>query len=998
MYGNNNTLITYAVTVRSSEDREKSSVTELTEGPQAIRRAFIKYSPSRFQFVFIGTEDNYSDSNGLHLGRLAILKNLHQRFEGRDLISHLLWGMSGIGKTSLAVQYIEEYEQEYEIIWWFNANLSLEPQFANFAQQVFGIASPDKDINVIKSVYASLENQDKWLFVFDNAGSWEAMRPYLPSTYIEKRIKSAHCLIISQHNNYPFQKTKVSGFITEEIELFYQEYFKSYSKSDYYRLAGRLECHPYALMKVHDLLEGEPSSTIQDYLKKLEIKSDVVFSNEYSIEQDGILCLSDILKSLSLSVDHFLDWADSVSLLPIAKLILNGLAYLPLSSISSSLLLEMILVFLEENKEYHSLPQNILSQLIKSSVIERLSEKIIRLHQLMRITLQMKQYSHDTKTALLLLLQVFNRVFIYDYTHPTSRVLLYLDQIEMFLEERKFVFNTEIEKKHVLSLYIKLGNYYHYECRNNKKAKDYYQRALALIEEGIESSNEDQSDVFYHLAYIILHCEKDYENTLKYADRILLLWGDSPKTITSPYSCLALEIRALFASSSHCYVIARQTYQQCLDYLCAQEILKIRNISYVLSCIESDMGRLCYQRKDYEKAINHFELALKYKGRCDLFLISQLPEKPNDPSVEAYFFIQGISPTLHYWEVEKQEFVHVNIDNLEKLTDVLVQVALKEGKSIYLNYGQCEDLITSNGGDAQEKMGRDHPDTLVLYRNIGECSLKMKQFNKAKYFFEQALSLAEKFYGKESINHLELHYFLAKCECGLRKEDESQKIYTMIVTNLTRQPQPSWVREKDNVTKSSFLKIAIRAGHLEAIKLLVRGPGNSSNQAMLLAAKYGGLEIVKWFLEETHFVDISAKDNEGNSILLCAAFSGQIDIVEWLLYEKKITGEERNNNGETAFLVAASNGELEMAKLLLKLYPSSNKDQDKDGNTALLLAGLHDHLPVVEWLLENKIADIEEQNTDGHSIRAIAEITGNFDMLTWLEARMAGPKSAMTPS
>jgi hypothetical protein len=92
-----------------------------------------------------------------------------------------LYGLGGIGKTQLAIEYIGRHEEKYTAIFWLNANDqdSLKLSFRDIAQQVLedhpstslfaGVDLDDLDQIVDKvKAWLDLPNNIYWLIIFDN--------------------------------------------------------------------------------------------------------------------------------------------------------------------------------------------------------------------------------------------------------------------------------------------------------------------------------------------------------------------------------------------------------------------------------------------------------------------------------------------------------------------------------------------------------------------------------------------------------------------------------------------------------------------------------------------------------------------------------------------------------------------------------------------------------------------------------------------------------------
>jgi tetratricopeptide (TPR) repeat protein len=93
------------------------------------------------------------------------------------------FGMGGVGKTQLAVEYIYRHKPDYRVIWWIHSE---EP--ATMAADYAGLAAsldlPEKDSTdqseTVRAVKRWLEHNSGWLLVFDNAQDQRAIRDHIP--------------------------------------------------------------------------------------------------------------------------------------------------------------------------------------------------------------------------------------------------------------------------------------------------------------------------------------------------------------------------------------------------------------------------------------------------------------------------------------------------------------------------------------------------------------------------------------------------------------------------------------------------------------------------------------------------------------------------------------------------------------------------------------------------------------------------------------------------
>ena len=93
------------------------------------------------------------------------------------------FGMGGVGKTQLAVEYIYRHKANYRVIWWIHSE---EP--AKMADDYSDLAKyldlPEKESTdqreTVRAVKRWFEHNPGWLLIFDNAHDPKVVREYLP--------------------------------------------------------------------------------------------------------------------------------------------------------------------------------------------------------------------------------------------------------------------------------------------------------------------------------------------------------------------------------------------------------------------------------------------------------------------------------------------------------------------------------------------------------------------------------------------------------------------------------------------------------------------------------------------------------------------------------------------------------------------------------------------------------------------------------------------------
>ncbi|MFE2725363.1 FxSxx-COOH system tetratricopeptide repeat protein [Kitasatospora sp. NPDC059327] len=121
-------------------------------------------------------------------GRRDVLEHLHSRLgTGVAAVlptSQTLYGLGGIGKTQLALEYAHRYRAEYDLVWWIDAEQteSVVLALAGLARRL-GLPVGDSVAEAAEAAREALGHgrpTSRWLLVFDNADEPADIRPYFP--------------------------------------------------------------------------------------------------------------------------------------------------------------------------------------------------------------------------------------------------------------------------------------------------------------------------------------------------------------------------------------------------------------------------------------------------------------------------------------------------------------------------------------------------------------------------------------------------------------------------------------------------------------------------------------------------------------------------------------------------------------------------------------------------------------------------------------------------
>ena len=130
---------------------------------------------------------NVPNRNAGFTGRDAVLERLHEELTGDGtavLLARALYGLGGVGKTQVALEYAYRFQEYYDLIWWIPAEQSQGISLA-LAELAARLGHQTSD-NAAEAAATALEqlrrdNAGRWLLIFDNAADPADLEPFLPT-------------------------------------------------------------------------------------------------------------------------------------------------------------------------------------------------------------------------------------------------------------------------------------------------------------------------------------------------------------------------------------------------------------------------------------------------------------------------------------------------------------------------------------------------------------------------------------------------------------------------------------------------------------------------------------------------------------------------------------------------------------------------------------------------------------------------------------------------
>lgn len=128
-------------------------------------------------------------------GRKPLLDRIFQRLSRRPeaVAVETVYGLGGVGKTHLAIEFAHRFADSYDVVWWINAEepTFIPSQLARLNAEL-GLPSRASAEDLVAQVLGHLGRTGGWLLIFDNAARVSDVAPYRP-------FGSGHILVTSRN-------------------------------------------------------------------------------------------------------------------------------------------------------------------------------------------------------------------------------------------------------------------------------------------------------------------------------------------------------------------------------------------------------------------------------------------------------------------------------------------------------------------------------------------------------------------------------------------------------------------------------------------------------------------------------------------------------------------------------------------------------------------------------------------------------------------------------
>jgi hypothetical protein len=227
--------------------------------------------------------------NARFTGREEDLRRMRELLQARDPAAALpvvLQGMSGVGKTHLAIEYAHRFGAAYDVVWWIDADpvTFVDVKLGDLGTAL-GVPAQTSVPETTRSVLQALGDGQpyrRWLVIFDNADAVEEMAQFLPRG-------PGHVLITSRDRYWDNRGTvvAVSVFKREESIALLGRRVPAMTTAEANAVADRLGDLPIAVAVAGDWMSGT-GITVDDYLREIDRGPDAAVDATFDL---SLACL-----------------------------------------------------------------------------------------------------------------------------------------------------------------------------------------------------------------------------------------------------------------------------------------------------------------------------------------------------------------------------------------------------------------------------------------------------------------------------------------------------------------------------------------------------------------------------------------------------------------------------------------------------------------------------------------------------------------------------------
>ena len=719
----------------------------LTEVVQGIHRV-VKEITSRLSGILPGRRPQFPLSNLTYRPNLFFtdrdetLAALHRSFtSGQTLQTRMqaLYGLSGIGKTHIAIEYVYRHQGEYQTTLWLNASPP-ELLSANILSLAAQLGIPTRDTGDeqqrIDAIKRWLQHHDRWLLVLDNLEDFPLLDQLLPLN------SSGHVLLITQSQTTGLftSRLSVEQMSIEDGALLLLKCAQIIDKQDSLdaaseedrlqaiKIAQEFRGYPLALDQAGAYIE-ETQRSLASYLELYQKRQAFLLGKRGRVISDHpdpvtttlALTFQKIaqLNPNALELLHFFAFLHPDALPD--ELLMHGASFLhgPLRIVASdSFTLDAAIATLR-----------------KFSLVRRRTDSTtLNMHHLVQIVLKndlTKKQQHQLASQAVRLINFIFPAVRFETWEGCERYLPQAVHCATLIHDYKLNLQEG-------GLLLERLGFYYYQRGCYIDAETYLTQALHLQESNSRSDPSDTAQTLNSLA--LLHqqlaryqeAETLYQRALEIRER--LLGPEHSKTAESLHN-----LAMLYGDQGN-YQEAERLY---LRVLALEERAKGADHPDVASTLNNlafiyyQQGRYSEAEATYQRALTIYERSLSAKHpnlTYPLDGLATLAEKQGNYQRAEELYQRALDISKKAFGEDHAETAH----SISKLADI----AESRG-----NYPQAEALYQQALAIYEQALGLHHPDIAPVLNNLAFLAKKQELYAQAEPLYERALAIYEQALG-----------------------------------------------------------------------------------------------------------------------------------------------------------------------------------------------------------------------------------------------------------
>ena len=770
---------------------------------------------------------NLPSRNTFFTGRKAILETLDREFSSdtKKTQTVALYGLSGIGKTQIALEYAHYRSRLYDAILWVNASSrrTFEADMQVIAQQLRLPGLQEKEMQIsIAAVQGWLRQRERWLLILDNVTDEQLLRSFIPA------IDHGHVLITTQLQTLSdIQGIEIEKMTDSEGVLLLlrrarvippnsgDEENLSVSYPDALKINEIMNGLPLALNQAAAFIE-ETCCSLSDYLMLFEHQSMELLKWQIGTNDAPDLSLSARL-SLSLGIIEKERFALDV---------LHFCALLKANDIPEELILQGLHFFNEKASADSPVLVAAIDVLCKYSFLQRSKRSlpdqsltVLSIHPLMQEVLNAdrspEEQRHDAECAVLAVSQLFPPIEFNNW----AKCQIYLPHVEICID---YIEKYSIASQEAAHL-IHEAAYYLFERVMYDTVEELYDKALTIQKTVLAEEDSEVARTLHSLAL--------YYRELGRYDQAEKLFQD------------ALRIREKVLGAEDILTAASMQqlgwiYNRCARYGEAEEKLQ-RSLQIRLKTLPDEQQGIATVLNELGRLYRHIALYPKAEQLLkDALAIRMKLAHPHFAKTQVdlawLYFEQGdlkkAEEPLKQALLVQEQALSPNHPRIAKTLTKLGLLSCAQGK-----FKEAEEFQQRAFEIRQDILPPEHPDIAESYDSLGllcyhkarayELKKRLEQaqakYREAESYYQKALMIREKLFGSDhpettqTKNHLGLLYLAQSeyeqarkffVEALTAREATLGRLHPHVITNLNYLAQLSIVQGDYTSAEEQLLK------------------------------------------------------------------------------------------------------------------------------------------------------------------------------------------------